>query len=103
MPWRLLLLEKTSEFSLPTSCQGMEQLPIIRINSNINYKRYKCKCLCLMQISKCLSGKFYKWRRKPEQGELSQEQSSEAACRLQWVLIKPGCETGCQRDKSECR
>lgn len=68
MPWRLLLLGKTSEFSLPTSCQGMKQLPTIRINSNINYKSYKCKCLCLMQISKCLSRKLYKVEEKTRAG-----------------------------------
>ena len=53
-----------------------------------------------MQILKCLSRKLYKWRGKTGQGEPSQEQSPEAARRLQWVLIKPSCETGCQRDKS---
>lgn len=70
------------EFSQLTSWQGMEQLPIIRINSNINFKRYKGKHLCFIQISKCLSRKLYKQRGKPGQGELSQEQSLEAACRL---------------------
>lgn len=82
MPWRLLLQGKPSEFLQLTSQQGMEQLPTIRINSNINFKRHKCKCLCLMRISKCLNGKLYKWRWKPGQGELSQEQSPEAARRL---------------------
>lgn len=78
----LLLLGKTSEFSQPTTQQGMEQLPTIRINSNINFKREKCKFLCLMQISKDLSRKLYKWRGKLGQGEPSQKQSPESAYRL---------------------
>lgn len=52
MPQSFLLQGKTYEFSHLVPQQGMEQLPTIKINSNINLKRYKCKCVCLMQIFK---------------------------------------------------
>lgn len=54
-----------------------------------------------MQISRRLSGKLYKWRRKLGQGDLSQKKSPEVAHRLWQALIKPGCETQCQWDKSK--